>query len=104
MNQGALRTDTHCNNSILQKPQLKIEQSEWTENEQTIHATEQKRLNEEIIFKIIAVVLKKRKSKIVIKALFGDESTKTYINLDVACELRFIWGCDAAWSRCFKRQ
>ena len=56
--------------------------------EKTMHAAKLRHQNEELVLRTVPVVLKKGNRKMVVNALLDDGSTKTYINEDVARELK----------------
>ena len=70
-----------------------------TDYEQTMHVTKQYRLIEEMVLQTTPVVLKKGNRKVVVNAHLDDGRTKTYVNEDVAAELR---ASGAASSKCIK--
>ena len=84
-----MKVDTQSSNSSKKKLPLTIgELSKETEHEQTVHVTIQYRFIKNMIFQTTPVVLKKGNQKVVVNALIDDGSTKTYVNEDVATELK----------------
>ena len=84
-----IKVDTQSNNSGEQKARPATrQQSKKTEHGQTMHVTKQYRLTEEMVLRIIPVVLKKRNRKMVVHALLDYGNKITCVNEDVAAKLR----------------
>ena len=81
--------NSKANSSGAQKQAPTIgELSKEYEHVQTMHVRKQYRLVEEMILQSIPVVWKKGNRKVVVNARLDDGSTKTFVNEDVAAELR----------------
>ena len=84
-----IKVDTQSNNSGEQKaPPATRQQSKKTEHGQTMHVTKQYRLTEEMVLRIIPVVLKKRNRKMVVHAFLDYGNKITCVNEDVTAKLR----------------
>ena len=80
------------NNEPIENKIKDTEAPNITEGEQgekkTMHTAKPKYENEELVLRTVPVVLKNGNQKMVVNALLDDGSTKTYINEDVAKELK----------------
>ena len=52
-----------------------------------MHATKQLKVADEVVLGTVPVILKNGNRRLVVNALLGDRSTKTYVNSDIATEL-----------------
>ena len=52
----------------------------------TMHATKQPKVADELVLRTVPVILKNGNRRLVVNALLGDGSTKTYVNSDIAAE------------------
>ena len=79
-----------------EKDEKKKEAPSITEDEQrktnershtmTMHATKQPKVADELVLRTVPVILKNGNRRLVVNALLGDGSTKTYVNSDIAAE------------------